>query len=141
MRCWKFSRRYFLTPTYLFKNYYFNNNCISALGPCYPRNAKVIPTYFHFFMYLSTPNGYPQTLLHVVLVHNECSDSQLKCFPPRVRGRCILILDSSRGLLMRRDAPFPASNAPPVLIILKITTFPQIERPFSMRGIKLFIHK
>lgn len=58
----------------------------------------------------------------------------------RERGRCILILDASQATLIRRHAHSPTSQPPPTLITLKVT-FPQIKRPFLIKGIKFSICK
>lgn len=54
------------------------------------RNAKFRPIYFNFFLHFNVFNGYPQTLLEVVLVHNGCRDYQLKKHPLmhiRIKGK------------------------------------------------------
>lgn len=56
------------------------------------------------------------------------------------RGRCVLILDASQAILIRRHAHSPTSQPPSTLIIFKVT-FPQIRRPFLIKGIKLSIGK
>ena len=51
------------------------------------KNAK--PTYLNFLFHFSALNGYLQTFLDVVLVHDGCIDSQLKKHSPQEKGKGI----------------------------------------------------
>lgn len=74
-------KKTFLDHIY-FINIYLKATVFQPLAHATPRNVKVRAVYFHLFLPLNTSHGCPQTLLHVVLVHNGCSDSQLKkCAP------------------------------------------------------------
>ena len=51
------------------------------------KNAK--PIYLNFFLHFSALNGYLQTFLDVVLVHDGCIDSQPKKHSPQEKGKGI----------------------------------------------------